>query len=208
MSGRSDTSFLRLIFVTILATCLSPSISHAQEIAGVDFTVNGSRVEITYDIVACSGSEDYDVRVFLGQDGDLLEIKQGLRGDLEHVTCGSSNTIVWDVLSDREELKGPVFFAVEILRTHPVVFTEEYPIAYEDDRDRSAGSVPYGDAGPGSPDTYLRQQRTFLALARILQFGAWIASEQTRAAIRSHGRPHVVFEKRSGTAVPQRTRQR
>lgn len=207
MSGRIYVSSSRTGYLFILATCLFPSISLAQEITNVDFTVNESKVEITYDITACSGNEDYDVRLFLGQDGALLEIKQGLSGDLEHVTCGSSNMIVWDVLSDREELKGPIFFAVEILRVHPVV-TDEYPIAYDDER--PAGAVPYGNSDSSPAMARQPRPKAYLAPFGIFQLGAWIAFEQTRAVIHSHHRPNVVFQKRPSPAAPdpKRTRQR
>ncbi|MEJ1241966.1 hypothetical protein WBG78_27720 [Chryseolinea sp. T2] len=214
--GRNHISFLKLISLTIVALCLSPSLSVAQEISQVDFSVEGSKVNITYNIRNCSGNEDYDVRLLLGQNGDLTEIKSGLSGDIEHVSCGSSNTIVWDVLSDREELKGPIFFAVEILRSHLVV-TEESPVAYETDDeemgdDGSAGSVPYGDPirdqGKGHMATIRPHQNLLLPLVSILQLGVRIAYEQTRS-VASHGRPPAVFQKQSGSASsPLRTRRR
>jgi len=94
---QKNPSPLRLIYLVILAACLTPSISRAQEITHVDFEVTGSTVKISYDVTACSGNEDFDVRLLLGQNGDLQEIKRGLSGDLEHVACGSSNIILWDV---------------------------------------------------------------------------------------------------------------
>lgn len=181
-------------------------------------------MNITYNITDCSGSEDYDVRLFLRQNGDLTEIKCGLSGDIEHVTCGSSNTIVWDVLNDREELKGPIFFAVEILRTHPLA-TDESPIAYESGDSRRDGAVPYGDPADDESESYPRQntypqqnsyprQNVYPPPFGFFQLGARIAFEQARAAILSHGRPTVIFQKPSGSSgswgssSPQRTRRR
>ena len=211
MSGRNGISYLRLFCITIPGFFLAPDLSLAQEITNVDFTVNGSKVEVTYYITACPGNEAYDVRLFLGHEGELTEIKQGLRGDLKQVTCGSSNVIVWDVLSDREALEGPVFFAVEILRAHPVVNTDDYIIADEKTDEGSFGTVPYGDPDSGPVVTYRRHPTAYLAPFGIFQLGARIAFEQARAAILARVRPNViVFPKHSGSIpkVPQRTRQR
>jgi len=102
----------------VLAGCLSWQLSYSQIISHVDFEVIGNTVKVGYDIEACSGDRSYDVRLLLGVNGKLTEIKRGLSGDLEDIGCGSSNTITWDVLSDREGLTGRIYFAVEILRTH------------------------------------------------------------------------------------------
>lgn len=205
--GRNDITLTRLIQLIILAACLSPFISHAQEITHVDFTVTGSTVKITYDITTCSGNEDYDVRLMLAHEGDLMEIKRGLSGDIEHVACGSSNIIVWDVLSDREELKGKIFFAVEIVRSHPVI-TEDPPIAYGPDDDSDAGVVPYGDQGVDPTVANPPRQKTFVAPLGLFQLASWILFEQARTAIINHGRPNVVLQGRSGPAFPSKRRHR
>jgi len=118
-NGRNHTSPPRKVtFLLILTACLFSHLSHSQKITNVDFEVIDNAVKITYDIGGCSGDKNYDIRVLLGRDGKLTEISRGLSGDLENVPCGSSNTITWDVLSDREELRGRIYFAVEVLRTH------------------------------------------------------------------------------------------
>jgi hypothetical protein len=118
-NGRNHTSPLRKVtFLLILTACLFSHLSHSQKITNVDFEVIDNAVKITYDIGGCSGDKNYDIRVLLGRDGKLTEISRGLSGDLENVPCGSSNTITWDVLSDRQELRGRIYFAVEVLRTH------------------------------------------------------------------------------------------
>src|SRR6187200_108188 len=108
-------------FLLILTACLFSHLSHSQKITNVDFEVIDNAVKITYDIGGCSGDKNYDIRVLIGKDGKLTEISRGLSGDLENVPCGSSNTITWDVLSDRQELKGRIYFAVEVLRTHSTI---------------------------------------------------------------------------------------
>lgn len=104
---------------------LMASMAYSQKISGVDFEVNGNNVEIHYDIISCSGDRNYDIRVLLGMNGRLTEITRGLSGDVENVPCGSSKRITWHVLSDREELRGPIYFAVEIFRTHAVIGNSE-----------------------------------------------------------------------------------
>ncbi|MEJ1240263.1 hypothetical protein WBG78_19130 [Chryseolinea sp. T2] len=120
--GRNYTSVACVVAcVLAFAASLIPIVSYSQKITNVDFEVVGDKVDITYDIEDCSGDKTYDLRVMLGMDGQLMEIERGLKGDVESVDCGSSKRITWDVLSDREELAGKIYFAVEIYRTHNVI---------------------------------------------------------------------------------------
>jgi hypothetical protein len=93
-----------------LVSCLMTSLCFSQKVSNVDFDVVGNSVQIRYDIDDCGSDKTYDVRVFLGRDGEMTEIRRGLNGDVENVSCGSSKAITWDVLSDREELAGRVYF--------------------------------------------------------------------------------------------------
>jgi len=203
--GRNDIFFLRFAYLITFAGCLVPCFSRGQQITHVDFEVTGSTVKITYDLTSCSANEDYDIRLSLGQNGELSEIKRGLSGDIEHVACGSSNLIVWDVLADREELKGPISFTVEILRSHPIINTDEYPIAaYEAEGDRSAGAVPYGDP----TTTYTPRQSPYVAPPRFFQVAPWILLEVARAAMLSRGHTNVVLQRHPGPLFPQPRRHR
>jgi hypothetical protein len=112
-------------FLLILTACLSSHLSRSQKITNVDFEVVDNTVKINYDIDGCSGDKNYDIRLLLGKDGNLTEISSGLSGDIENVPCGSSNTIIWDVLSDRSDLKGRIYFAVEVRRTHSTMMGKE-----------------------------------------------------------------------------------
>jgi hypothetical protein len=115
--GRDHTRFLlKETLMGFLIVCVTAYASFSQEIRNVDFDVAGSSVRISYDITGCSGGKTYDLKLFLGTDGELIEISQGLSGDLKGVTCGSSRMILWDVLSERDELKGRVYFTVVIHR--------------------------------------------------------------------------------------------
>src|SRR5688572_30752457 len=117
--SRNQTCFSHnVMLLGLLAGVLCSSLSHAQKISNVDFEVVENTVRISYDIAECSGEKTYDVKLSLGHDGKLTEITSGLSGDIEKVSCGSSRMILWDVLSDRSELKGRIYFVVEIQRIH------------------------------------------------------------------------------------------
>ena len=102
--------------VLILFACVAAHLSYSQKITNVDFEVTGNTVRVNYDITGCSENEIYDIKLSLGIDGELTKITRGLSGDVKDVQCGSSRVILWDVLSDRDELRGSVYFAVEIER--------------------------------------------------------------------------------------------
>jgi hypothetical protein len=125
-NGRNHTSSPRNVtFLLILTACLLSHLSHSQKITNVDFEVIGNTVKVTYDIDGCSEDKNYDLRLLLGKDGKLTEISRGLSGDIENVPCGPSNTITWDVLSERQELKGRIYFAVEVQRMHSTMHRNE-----------------------------------------------------------------------------------
>ncbi|HEX6225506.1 MAG TPA: hypothetical protein VFZ52_13910 [Chryseolinea sp.] len=102
----------------ILAAWLFSPAIYSQEIRGVDFEVIGNTIKIRYDIGGCSDNETYDVKLSLKVDGKSTEVINGLSGDVKNVACGNSRLIVWDVLSDRDELKGKISFAVHIERVY------------------------------------------------------------------------------------------
>jgi len=115
----NHTSFSRNVMLLGLFTALiCPPFSHAQKISNVDFQVIENSVRISYDIGECSGEKTYDLKLSLGHDGKLTEITRGVSGDIEDVSCGSSKMIIWDVLSERSELKGRIYFVIEIEKIH------------------------------------------------------------------------------------------
>jgi len=126
--GRSHTTFsCNLTLKLILTACVTSHLSYSQKITNVDFEVIGNTVKINYDIYECYDDKTYDVKLSLGREGELIEISRGLSGDIKNVPCGSSKVILWDVLSERSELKGRIYFGVEIERIHqePVQIQEE-----------------------------------------------------------------------------------
>jgi hypothetical protein len=119
--GRENHSFpvKSRLLLTILA-CLFSIASYSQKIDNVDFAVDGNTVKVHYDIEGCSSEKNYDVRLLLGVDGKVTEIKRGLSGDVQGVSCGSGKTIRWDVLADLQELNGRIYFTVEVVRAFSI----------------------------------------------------------------------------------------
>jgi len=131
----------------MLLGCLMTSLCFSQKITNVDFDVVGNTVQIRYDIDDCGSDKTYDLRVFVGKDGEMTEIKRGLRGDVESVSCGPSKAVTWDVFSDREELAGRIYFAVEIYRTHPVMMKEPERAESQKPRSRRSWKADKGYIG-------------------------------------------------------------
>jgi hypothetical protein len=125
----------------ILTASLTSHLTFSQKITNVDFEVMSNTVKVTYDITGCSKDENYDVKLSLGSEGEVTEITRGLSGDIKEVSCGSSRVILWDVLSDRNELTGQVYFAVEIQRIHhtpqPIQEKDQEVETIEDDDERN-----------------------------------------------------------------------
>jgi hypothetical protein len=125
----------------ILTASLTSHLTFSQKITNVDFEVMSNTVKVTYDITGCSEDENYDVKLSLGSEGEVTEITRGLSGDIKEVSCGSSRVILWDVLSDRNELTGQVYFAVEIQRIHhtpqPIQEKNQEAETIEDDDERN-----------------------------------------------------------------------
>ena len=131
----------------ILTASVSSHLSYSQKITNVDFEVIGNTVKISYDINGCSEDKNYDIKLSLGREGELTEISRGLSGDIKNVPCGSSKVILWDVLSDRNELKGQVYFGVEIQRIH-----QEHQEIREQKRSMK-GKIGAPDPGKQTKDT-------------------------------------------------------
>jgi hypothetical protein len=120
-NGRNKISFSHNVTFLAILTALFSHLCYAQKITNVDFEVIENAVRIHYDLGGCSGEQNYDIKLSVGKDGKLMEITKGLSGDIKRVPCGSSNTVTWDVLSDRNELKGRIYFVVEIQKIHEEV---------------------------------------------------------------------------------------
>ncbi|MBV5313657.1 MAG: fibrobacter succinogenes major paralogous domain-containing protein [Prolixibacteraceae bacterium] len=83
----------------------------AQQITNIQVTQEGDNVVITYDLTASQTGQTFDVEVKCSADnGKTFSITlQSLTGDLKEITAGTAKRIVWDVLSERQELVGAQF---------------------------------------------------------------------------------------------------
>ena len=91
-----------LLFLLSLFLC---SIAISQQIENPDFFSEGKNIVITYDLVGCAANDLYDVSVVFVEQNQTKVTPKSITGDITKVSCGSKR-IVWNVLSDREELSG------------------------------------------------------------------------------------------------------
>jgi hypothetical protein len=144
-----------LLFIT---GCVISNASYSQKIKNVDFRVTDNSIKITYDIDDCAADELYSIKLSLGKDGKLREINSGLSGDINSVPCGKSKMIIWDVLADRDDLTGRVYFAVEIDGVQKVESAKSQRQSWKADKGYFGGSVgmfsPYDiyASGPYDPE--------------------------------------------------------
>lgn len=97
----------------ILAIFLFPVITSSQEITNIRFEQNGKQINLYYDL---KGTETFSVWVFCSTDdgrnwGQPLKYVYGDVG--ENQEPGKQKMIVWNVLSEREELTSKILFKIE-----------------------------------------------------------------------------------------------
>lgn len=127
--------------------------SYCQKITNVDFGIFDNTIRISYDLIECPANETYDIELYLYAEGKLRQIQQGLSGDIKQVSCGwLKKTILWEVLSDRNELKGNIHFEVRIGDKHRIK-VKKTPSFKEWKFDKGyigasiGGFIPYGNYG-------------------------------------------------------------
>lgn len=150
------------IFITLAIFCYQAG--YSQKITNVDFGVFNNSIRITYDLVDCPPNETYNIKLYLSQEGKISQIQQGLSGDIIQVSCGRYKTISWEVLADRNELKGDIHFEVRIGEKHRVKVkkTPSFKLWKLDKGYVGAsigGFVPYGTYA--IPSDNLEQNGTF-----------------------------------------------
>ena len=92
--------------------CLFPIlIVYAQQITNIEVVQNGDNVVIYFDISSDQPLKIFDMKVKCSTDnGKTFSIlPQALSGDLKGIIEGTGKRIVWDVLSERQELAGDQF---------------------------------------------------------------------------------------------------
>lgn len=92
-------------------------ISYTQSIQNVDFTVSNNKVIVTYDLVDCPNYKSYDIKLYYSEGSRYLEATS-VTGSIDKQSCGRYKSITWDVLSDKNELKGNIQVEVRITKTY------------------------------------------------------------------------------------------
>lgn len=83
----------------------------AQQVINMKAIQEGDNVVITYDISSDKVGQTFDIKVECSADsGKTFTITPlTLTGDLKEISTGNGKRIVWDVLSERQELAGDQF---------------------------------------------------------------------------------------------------
>ena len=124
-----------LLFLLSLFLC---SIAISQQIENPDFFLEGKNIVITYDLLGCAANDLYDVSVVFVEQNQTKVTPKSITGDITKVSCGSKR-IVWNVLSDREELSGKYQVWLDVMAA------KKYPVDIE------WISIPAGTFTMGSP---------------------------------------------------------
>ena len=100
-----------LKFLFILIGFLSFFNISAQQVTNMAVTQEGDNVVITYDISSDKTGQTFDIKVECSTDnGKTFSITPlSITGDLKEVSTGNGKRIVWDVLSEGQELTGDKF---------------------------------------------------------------------------------------------------
>ncbi|HCZ37180.1 MAG TPA: hypothetical protein DHV26_14760 [Cytophagales bacterium] len=90
--------------------------SYAQLISDVRHEAFGNKVVITYLLNGVAANQNLDVSLYYSQD-DFQRPLQNIHGSGagNEVEGNGQKTIIWDVLSDKPELKGSVLFEIRAL---------------------------------------------------------------------------------------------
>jgi hypothetical protein len=83
----------------------------AQQVTNIQVSQAGDKVVITYDISSSKAGQTFDIKVECSADGGktFSIFPKSITGDLKGITVGSGKRIVWDVLSEQQELSGDQF---------------------------------------------------------------------------------------------------
>lgn len=100
-----------LKLISILIALLPIIALHAQQVTNLQVTQEGDNVVINYDITSDKAGQTFDIKVECSTDGgkSFSILPQSLTGAIKDVSAGAGKRIVWDVLSERQELAGDQF---------------------------------------------------------------------------------------------------
>jgi len=92
----------------------------SQKIENLRFEQLGKQIIIYYDLTAAQLNQTFDIQVFCSSDGGktLGYPLKFITGDAgSDIMGGEGKKIVWDVLAEREELVGEIFFEIQIKKS-------------------------------------------------------------------------------------------
>jgi hypothetical protein len=158
-------AFLKLVFIKpkaikdsiIVLAILFPVLAFSQQVENIHFEQSGKQIHIYYDL---QGEGTYNVRVYCSTDegrtwGQPLQKVTGAVG--KNQKPGRNKEIVWDVLSERDDLVGRIVFKIEARRTEKTYKSSFLPVCipgarinyYPGGKDRGAIKAVafYGMAG-------------------------------------------------------------
>ena len=152
---------IKVINIVILFLLLS-LLSFSQQITNIHFEQEGKQIHIYYDL---EGEGFFNVKVYCSEDngntwGKQLEKVKGAVG--ENQIPDKNKMIIWDVLQEREELRGNLRFKVDVHTENRVLVDElinkgsEYsPLMY------SADGLYTGVGFDVYPDGQLKEEGAF-----------------------------------------------
>jgi uncharacterized protein (TIGR02145 family) len=105
-----------LIFIFVLFSITL----NAQKVSNVHFEQIDKKIHIYYDL---EGTDFYNVNVYCSEDDGKTwnNSLENISGAIENQKPGPNKLIIWDVLKEREQLKGDISFKIEAIFPFPGV---------------------------------------------------------------------------------------
>ncbi|NDA62644.1 MAG: hypothetical protein EBX50_11440 [Chitinophagia bacterium] len=107
---------LKIFFLLFFSLLFSFS-SRGQEIANVDFSIEGSTIVVTYDLINCPDKSFYNIELSFIDRKEKNIIPFSVEGDLKRVYPGKGKKIIWKYTSDIENLESDISAVVKIVES-------------------------------------------------------------------------------------------
>jgi hypothetical protein len=89
--------------------------AQAQKISRLSHEVSGSKIIIAYDISEARPEQSFEVSLYCSADNFQKPLQSVSGNGVGLVEGGGQKNVVWDVFSDRNELKGNISFEIRAL---------------------------------------------------------------------------------------------
>jgi hypothetical protein len=108
---------------------LLPLLSFSQKVSNIHFGQRKQKIYIYYDLQG--GQSQYDIRIYCKYTnekswGRPLRMVSGDVG--QHRSPGKGKVIIWDVLSERDKLKGDIAFKIEARASYKIYTSTFLPV--------------------------------------------------------------------------------